>query len=110
MSGAKVSSAAAESSDDYPKVVARLNSRWRVVECGHGLQWILQYRGSAETYPTARWRGRSYCRTREALLGCSREHAGDIEPAALAILNALPERIDDISHQPDAPLTQETAA
>jgi hypothetical protein len=83
-----------ESSDNYGRVVSRLNPRWRVIECRHGLQWILQYRASAETYPTSDWKGRSFCRTSEALRRCTREHAGSIDPAAAACLAALPEWIE----------------
>jgi hypothetical protein len=86
-----------ESADDYHRVVARLNDRWRVIECRHGLQWVLQHRGSPEMPRTDDWRGRSYCRTSEALRRCSREHAGAIDPAASAILTALPERIEEVA-------------
>jgi hypothetical protein len=73
----------------------RLNDRWRVIECGAGIQWILQYRAnSPETYSTAIWRGRSYCRTREALIRCCNAHAGEIDPSAVAAFEALPERIE----------------
>jgi hypothetical protein len=87
-----------ETSDDYGRVVARLNGRWRVIVCAQGIQWILQYRASAETYATSRWAGRSYCRTSEALRRCSREHAGSVNPEAAAILAALPERIGGCMH------------
>jgi len=83
-----------ESTDNYDRVVARLNDRWRVIECQHRLQWILQYRASAETYATARWQGRSYCRTSQALRRCSREHAGAIDPDAAAVLAALPQWLE----------------
>jgi hypothetical protein len=88
-------SARAESSDDYP-VVAQLNPRWRVIVCAQGIQWILQRRASTETYATSRWTGRSFCRTREALLRCSREHAGPVAPAAACLLAALPDRLERI--------------
>jgi hypothetical protein len=80
-----------ESSETYGRVVARLNPRWRVIECSAGIQWILQCRTSAETYPTSNWKGRSFCMTRQALLRCSREHAGAIDPSAASILAALPD-------------------
>jgi len=85
--------AKSESSDTYHRVVANLNPGWRVVECRHGMQWILQRRGSPETSRGDDWRGRSYCQTAEALIRCAREHAGEIEPAACTILAALPARI-----------------
>jgi hypothetical protein len=56
-----------ESAGNYDRVVARLNFRWRVIECAHGIQWILQRRASAETYATSRWVGRSYCLGRPKL-------------------------------------------
>ena len=84
-----------ERADDYHAIIARLNPRWRVIVCAQGIQWVLQYRASAETYATSRWQGRSFCRTSEALRRCSREHAGAVDPAAAAILAALPERISE---------------
>ena len=82
-----------ESSDDYPDVVAVLTSRWRVIECSHGIQWILQFRGRIETMAMSRWRGRSYCHTRDALIRCCHAHAGQIEPSARNVLAELPARI-----------------
>ena len=81
-----------ESYDAWP-VVARLNAGWRVIACRDGVQWILQARHGAEKPAGASWRGRSYCQTSEALIRCAREHAGEIEPTAGAILAALPLRL-----------------
>lgn len=121
-----------ETSDDYPGVVAVLNSRWRVVACAgavplQGIQWILQGRGkqgrsSSETSPTADWRGRSFCRTKEALIrpGAApwgprklchthcRKARLPIDPQALAILAALPDRFPEIGMK-DIPITSEPA-
>ena len=54
--------ARSKSADDYGRVIALLNPRWRVIECRHRLQWILQHRGSPEKPRRDDWRGRSYCR------------------------------------------------
>jgi hypothetical protein len=54
-----------ESHDDYPHVVVRLGDRLRVIESACRLQWIVQRRTGD------RWRGQSYCWTREALLRCA---------------------------------------
>jgi len=89
-----------ETADDYDRIVAGLNARWRIVECRHGLQWILQARASTETYATSRWRNRSYCQTSEALRRCAREHAGALDPSAAAFVAALPEQIDALSANP----------
>ena len=83
-----------EKSDNYHPVVAQLNDGWRVIVCGAGIQWVLQRRGSPKKPRRDDWRGRSYCRTSEALIRCAREYAGSIDPAAAAILAALPEWIE----------------
>jgi hypothetical protein len=95
-----------EEVDAYPAIVARLNDGWRVIVCRAGAQWILQHRRSPKKAPADDWRGRSFCRTSEALVRCAREYAGEIEPAACAVLAALPGRI-----QPgDVPVPAEVAA
>jgi hypothetical protein len=83
-----------ESADDYYRIIIRLNPRWRVIECPAGIQWILQRLGSPERPRKDDWRSRSYCRTSEALRRCTREYCGEIDPAAAAILAALPEWIE----------------
>jgi hypothetical protein len=83
-----------EEADDYHSVVVDLNDNWRVILCAAGIQWVLQRR-TGERHGRARWEGRSYCRTGEALKRLSRRHAGAIDPAAADILASLPERIDN---------------
>ncbi len=64
-----------EKADDYPDVVAKLNSRWRVIRCRDGVQLILQQRkGQAEGRP--QWKNWYFCRTRSGLLNCIREYCG----------------------------------
>jgi len=83
-----------ESANDYHRVVAILNDRWRVIECHDGIQWILQRRNAPERARGDDWRSRSYCRTSEALNRACRASVGEIDPAAAAVLASLPERID----------------
>ena len=83
-----------EEADDYHAIVAILNDHWRVIVCRAGIQWILQRR-AGERHGSARWASRSYCRTKDGLILFSHEHAGGIEPAAVAILDALPARPED---------------
>jgi hypothetical protein len=90
---------AGESDQTYPNI--NLNDRWRVIECRDGIQWVLQARNRAETVASDVWRGRSYCRTRQALIRCCDQYAGAINPAAVAALEALPERFP----HPSAPVT-----
>jgi hypothetical protein len=82
-----------EEADDCRAIVAKLNDSWRVIVCAAGIQWILQRR-SGKRHGRARWEGRSFCRTREPLIRVSREHAGAVDPAAAAILAALPDRVE----------------
>jgi hypothetical protein len=86
----------AESDGAYPAI--QLNDRFRVIVCRDGIQWVLQARNRAtETIARGVWRGRSYCRSRDALTRCCDDHAGAINPAAVAALRALPERIAPVS-------------
>ena len=78
----------AETSDVYPAVVVYLNDRMRVIECRHGLQWIVQRRRSV--CPNS-WRGMKYCRTKEVLMSC----VGTADEAAMEILRALPDRFPE---------------
>ena len=84
-----------ETSDHYAGFVAQLNPDWRVVECRDRLQWVLQRRGSPKMSRQDDWRGRSFCRTSEALIRCAREYAGAIDKTAAVILAALPDRLEE---------------
>jgi hypothetical protein len=89
-----------EEADDYHAVVVKINDNWRVIVCVAGLQWILQRR-AGERHGSARWEGRSFCRTSEALNRLSRKRAGIIGAAASAVLAALPDWIE----APNRPIT-----
>ena len=66
----------------------QLNEGWRVSE--DDLQWILQRRCSKPAQK-AKWTGRSFCRTRAALLRCVRDYYGVVCAEALNRLEALSE-------------------
>ena len=66
----------------------QLNEGWRVSE--DSLQWMLQRRCS-KPGQKAKWTGRSFCRTREALLRCVNDHCGVVCAEALKRLEALPD-------------------
>jgi len=77
-----------ESDGNYSSVVVRLNKVWRVICCKDDIQWILQF--SKKSGHGTAWRGRSYSRRREPLIRLCAQHAGEISPTAMAILEALP--------------------
>ena len=99
-----------EAADTYSGLFVQLNADWRVVKCRDGQQWILQRRGSPEKGRRNDWRGRSYCRTAEALRRCTRVYAGAIDPTAAAILASLPERIDNATRSAPAMTTRTISA
>jgi hypothetical protein len=74
-----------EQADDYPHVVVT-ESKVRVIRCRDSIQWVVQHRRGA------RWDGRSFCRTRAALLECAERHG--LSSTSLAVLAALPEVIE----------------
>lgn len=82
-----------ESDNDYVGVVARLNTRWRVIECKDRIQWILQ--AAKRRRDGSVWESRSFLRSREGLLRAVRDLAGPVDADALAILHALPARFPE---------------
>jgi hypothetical protein len=85
-----------EYSPTFHAIIARLNDRWRVIDsCERHLyrQWILQYRTGSEATGQRPWTGKSFCQTRAVLLRCIREKAGEVNAVALAVIEALPDRI-----------------
>ena len=89
-----------ESYDDYPRVVAKLNDRWRVIECRDRIQWILQRQDAQKGPRGPIWRGRSYCRTSEALRRCCREEGIEIDSGVLAPLFELPVWLEEPAKRP----------
>ena len=67
-----------------------LNERWRVVV--DPLQWILQVGKGRKGPRHTGWAGRSFCTTRATLKREIRRLAGDVDPAALAIIDGLPDQ------------------
>lgn len=81
-----------EEADDYPNVVVQNGHLWRVIECRNAIQWIIQLNGGKK-HGRARWRNRSYCRTKNVLIELLRSYTGETDPNKLAMLETLPERI-----------------
>jgi len=77
-------------------LIAELNELWRVVD--DPLQWILQRKKGNPRKKSSGWQGRSFCRTREALLRCVLEYCGEVDLPALEKLNELPDWHLDWDH------------
>jgi len=77
-----------ESSPDYFRTIAYLNSDWRLILCKTGIQWILQRRKGL-----SKWEGYWFARTKEGLLG-GLGRCGETHEAALRRIHELPERCE----------------
>lgn len=71
------------------RLLIPLEAGWCVVE--DDLQYILQRRKGKARQKATGWRGRSFCRTREAVLRCIREYCSHIDEDKLQQVRALPE-------------------
>ena len=78
-----------ETSDFYSGVIAVLTSRWRVVTCRDGIQWIVQKR-TAEPLHKGIWRGRSYHTNQNSLIEACAKLELLSDDKARADLDALP--------------------
>jgi len=72
-------------------IIAVLNERWRVVD-DNDLQWILEWHSGRTKDGLPKYRGRRFHRSRHALRRSIEEMCGDVHPAALAAIEALPAR------------------
>lgn len=91
-----------ESSDGYAGELHR-SGDWRTVLCKDCIQFIVQKRVSAaESGAGARWVGRHFCATRNALMRIWQRCAGSTDP----VLEHLPERANAL----DLTEGQKTAA
>jgi len=71
------------------KVVAQLNDQWRVVD--DGSRWILEQLNPLDVLTDeSDWRLRHHGGILHNLLSYIRKHVGEIDPAALALVQALP--------------------
>jgi hypothetical protein len=66
-----------ETAEAYPRVVAVLDAKRRVIECPAAIQWIVQIRRRSGPNP---WQSESFCRTKAALLHIAGQH-----PALIAL-------------------------
>ena len=67
-----------------------LNARWRVTF--DPLEWILQVGKGRKDARHSGYRDRSFCTTRAVLKRDVRRLAGDVDPAAIAIIDTLPDQ------------------
>lgn len=68
-----------------------LNGRWRV-KLTDRTSWILERRQGLNADGSPRYRERSYCTQRRVLFRDIRDYAGPVDPVAVAMVAALPER------------------
>lgn len=78
-----------ERDDNYADVVIHLASRWRIIVCKDGIQWILQQRSVAPPN-TGTWSGKSYSTTRSGLIAACSDRELLSDPSARQAIDALP--------------------
>ncbi|AII87810.1 hypothetical protein [Planktomarina temperata] len=78
-----------ERDDHYADVVIHLSSRWRIIVCKDGIQWILQQR-SVALPNTGTWSGKSYSTTRSGLMAACSDRELLLDPSEGQALDALP--------------------
>ena len=78
-----------ETADPYVGVVAQLDDKHRVVICKDAIQWIIQVR-CGQRCGQARWTGKSYLTTPEAVVAASHALCGPLRGKVLDLLRALP--------------------
>ena len=84
-----------ERDDGYKSVVAQLTTRWRVIVCKDGMQWIVQQKEASHGGP---WRGMSYHTNRDGLLrACGR--VGALSNDVLEALEALPDYASQLANK-----------
>ena len=81
-----------ESADDYCRVIAVFDHRYRLIDGACGLQWVLQKRDGKTRSGTARWTGVRYLRTRNAVFGLYRSLCAPCDGETWQLLEQLPER------------------
>lgn len=85
-----MNASSSESDNDYVGVVVVIDEHRRVISSACGRQWIVQTRDGRKRSGEPRWTGRSYCVTREGLIGLYRRLCPTEDPAILDVLLRLP--------------------
>lgn len=75
-----------------PLETVRLNGRWRIED--DRLQWILAVLRTGKGASKEFWCGRRFDRCRTRLIASVAELCGDVDPGAMVVVRALPERYD----------------
>ena len=84
-----------ERDDNYSKVIVKLASRWRIIECRNAEQWIIQKRNAEPLNPGV-WLGVSYVVSRDKLITLSAGLGLLSEPSKRAVLEALPSSANNL--------------
>ena len=81
-----------ESSGDYRHIVLMISSKWRIIECRQGLQWIIQ-KCQGIRYGTTRWESKKYLLSREGLVKACQRLNLNLDSNSVVALKKLPKSI-----------------
>ena len=85
----RVTKSGYETAASYVGIVAQLDDKHRVIICKDAIQWIIQVR-CGQRCGQARWTGKSYLTTPEAVMAASHALCGPLRGKVLDLLRALP--------------------
>ncbi len=81
-----------ESSGDYYRIVLMISSKWRIIECRQGLQWIIQ-KCQGIRYGTTRWENKKYFLSRDGLVTACQRLNLNLDTNTNLVLKELPKYI-----------------
>ena len=85
-----------ERDNNYADIVVQLATRYRVILCPQGLQWIIQEQEASHEAP---WRAQEYHATRESLLKACGKRGLLSDANAEAVLYALPDHVNQLAQK-----------
>lgn len=83
-----------ERDENYADIVVQLTSRYRIILCPQGLQWIIQEQEASHEAP---WRAQEYHTSRESLLKACGKRGFLTYPSVGAVLHALPAHVSQLA-------------
>ena len=83
-----------ERDDNYVDIVVQLTTRYRVILCPQGLQWIIQEK---EASRSGHWRAKTYHTSRDSLLSACGKLGFLSDPNVEAVLHALPDHVSQLA-------------
>ena len=82
-----------ERDHNYTHIVVHIGTDFRIIECRHGIQWIVQKRQIPKKSKVSRettWRDVGYCRSRHGIDVLLKRHCGELSPHERQVVDSMP--------------------